>query len=134
LALGFVITVDTNILVRYVLQDDPVHGALASTFLEERLSEQNPGLITVVSLLEFSWLLRRTFGQSTARVADIIRTFLNASNLVIERRDMVTLALDMDGGFADALLHLSGLQAGAAGTITFDKKFARIDGVELLDG
>ena len=47
---------------------------------------------------------------------------------------MVALALDMEGGFADALLHLSGLQAGAAGTITFDKKFARIDGVELLDG
>ena len=49
----------TNILVRYLAQDDPVQSPKATELIEERLTEENPGFVSVVAMVETAWVLDR---------------------------------------------------------------------------
>ena len=61
-----------------------------------------------------------------------MKEMLATPNLVVEREAEVAGALEAGTSFADVLLHLIGRQLGARKTMTFDRKFARLEGVELL--
>lgn len=126
------IAVDTSVLIRYLVQDDPQQAALACRFLEEQLTPRDPGLVTVVSLCEIVWVLQRVYRLDMAAIRPIITGLIAAANLVVEHEAEVAMALDAKTGFADALLHFIGRELGAAKTMTFDRKFARLQGVELL--
>lgn len=126
------IAVDTSVLVRYFAQDDPVQAELATRFLEERLTVADPGLITLVAVHETYWTLIRVYNLSIESVKAIIDELLDAPNLVLEHRLAVQNALTAPVGFADALIHFVGGSMGASKTVTFDKKFAQLAGVELL--
>jgi predicted nucleic-acid-binding protein len=128
-----VITVDTSILIRHIMQDDAVQSPLASELLENRLTASDPGLVTAVALHEMAWVLRSIYRRSADDVALVVRELLDAPNLVVEHADAVVSALTYPAGLADALIHHIGSALGAAKTLTFDKKFARLDGVALLD-
>lgn len=126
------IAIDSSVLVRYLAQDDEAQAARAARLFEHELTLADPGLITVTALLETSWVLRRIYSQDWAAIYAIVAKLLAAPNLVVEQADAVALAIESRTRFADALIHLIGKQLGAHRTITFDRKFARIDGVELL--
>ena len=127
-----VIAVDSSVLIRYLAQDDEDQAALATRLFEHELTPADPGLVTVTALLETSWVLRRVYGQDWGAIYGIVARLIAAPNLVIEHADAVALAIEARARFADALIHLIGKQLGADRTITFDRKFARMDGVELL--
>jgi predicted nucleic-acid-binding protein len=127
-----VINVDTSVLIRYFVQDDPVQAPLASRFLEEQLTPQEPGLVTAVTLCEMVWVLRRIYGLGMAAIHPIIAGMIAAPNLVVEHETAAALAMETKAGFADALLHFIGRDIGAGKTVTFDRAFARLAGVELL--
>ena len=61
------IGLDTNVLVRYVMQDDPKQ-ALKATALIESLTDDNPGFITVISVLELYWVLTACYGLTNDQV------------------------------------------------------------------
>ena len=126
------IAIDSSVLVRYLTQDDEAQAARATRLLEQELTETGPGLITVTALLETSWVLRRIYGQSWEAIYEIVVKLLGARNLVIENADSVALAIKSQTRFADALIHLIGRELGASRTITFDRKFAQMEGVDLL--
>lgn len=68
-----------------------------------------------------------------ARIADAIRELLAAPTIVAEQIEVVEAALAQQrGDFPDCLVHHSGAAAGCERTVTFDRTFARLDGVELL--
>jgi predicted nucleic-acid-binding protein len=54
------------------------------------------------------------------------------AHLEIEAREIVRQALSMSGDLADAIIHLTGRQTGCTNTLTFDKKFVCLDGVEVV--
>lgn len=126
------IAIDSSVLVRYLAQDDEAQSARATRLLEQELTAVDPGLVTVTALLETSWVLRRNYGQEWDAIYAIVARLLAAPNLVIEHAESVGVAIEARARFADALIHLSGKHLGAARTVTFDRKFARMDGVELL--
>ena len=126
------IAVDSNILIRYLVQDHPAQAALAGRFLEEDLTPDCPGLVTIVALCETVWALQRVYKIDLATTRAIMKELAAAPNLVVEREAEVAMALDAGPGFADVLLHAIGRQLGAEKTMTFDRKFARLEGVELL--
>ncbi len=126
------IAIDASILVRYIAQDDAEQSARATCFLENDLTPEVPGLVTVTALLEMCWVLSRIYRQDWDAIRGIVAQFLAAPNLVVEQAKPITHALAADTGFADALIHYGGLELGALSTMTFDRKFARLDGVELL--
>jgi predicted nucleic-acid-binding protein len=127
------IALDTNILLRYLVQDDAVQSQLASDVLENRLTSDEPGFVSITALLELDWVLRVQYGFSQANVCAVLTGLLSASNLICEQRECVARALQFEhGDLADNILHQTAKEAGCTQTLTFDKKFARLEGVELL--
>lgn len=127
------IAVDTNILVRYFVEDDSKQAGLARAFIEERLSPEEPGLITTVAVAELSWVLERLYGQPRAAITAIVTELLQAAQFVVEQEDAVRAAISHPyEDLADALIHEVGRARGCRATMTFDKKFARLEGVVRL--
>jgi len=130
------IGLDTHILVRYLAQDDPVQSPLATDIIEFRLTEGNPGFISIVAMVETVWVLDRAYGLADEEIAAALERMLQADTLVLENEQEVfraTIALkEGSGSFADAS---SGARAraGCARTLTFDKTALRLPGFELPD-
>ena len=127
------LAIDSSVLIRYIVRDDPAQTALADAFVEEELTGDDPGLITIGALLETVWVLRAIYGYSRDQVARIAAMLLQVRQFVIADRIAVERAIELNGpGLADAIIHELGRAAGCAGTVTFDKAFARTEGVRLL--
>jgi predicted nucleic-acid-binding protein len=129
------IGLDTNILVRYLAQDDPVQSPMATDIIELRLTEENPGFISVVAIVETVWVLDRAYGLADDEIAVALERMLQANTLMVENEQEVfaaTMALKEGvGSFADALIGALGARAGCARTLTFDKTALRLPGFEL---
>jgi predicted nucleic-acid-binding protein len=129
------IGLDTNILVRYLAQDDPVQSPLATDVIERRLTEANPGFISIVVMVETVWVLDRAYGLADRQIAAALEHVLQADTLVVENEQEVftaTIALKEGGGsFADALLGALAARADCTRTLTFDKATSRLPGFEL---
>lgn len=126
---------DTNILIRYFAQDDAVHSATATHFIEKRLTPEHQGFISLVTLAELVWTLSTTYGLSKPEVANILELLLAASNLVLQNEQEVAVAMSAlyEGqAFADALIAALGTWAGCTSTLTFDRKASRMRGFELI--
>jgi predicted nucleic-acid-binding protein len=129
------IGLDTNILVRYLAQDDPAQSAKATEVIERRLTSANPGFISVVTMVEMVWVLDRAYDLTATEIAEAIERMLQVEVLVVENEQEVFAAMvalkQGHGGFADALIAELGARAGCSHTLTFDKKALRLPGFKL---
>ena len=130
------IGVDTNILVRYLVQDDEAQAEAASRFIETTLSAQCPGFINVIVLCELVWVLEDRYGYSRRQIAPVIKKILASEELVIEARPLVVKTVEAyragAADFADGLIGWINRDAGCDSTVTFDKKAARFPTHRLL--
>jgi|SRR5579871_3505472 len=130
------IGIDTNVLVRYLTQDDPVQSAKATRLIEQRLSEAKPGFISTVAIVETVWVLDRAYGFSAAAIASAVEQMLQADMFFVDDEQEVFTAMTAlktgEASFADALIAALGKSAGCSVTATFDRKAARQTGFELL--
>lgn len=129
------IGLDTNILVRYLVQDDHVQSQKATDLIERRLTEDNPGFISIVAMVETAWVLERAYGHSQGEIASAIECILQAETLIAENEQEVFTAMialkDGRGSFADVLIGALGAKAGCSQTLTFDRKAARLAGFAM---
>ena len=130
------IGIDTNVLVRYLAQDDPKQSAVATRFIEGRLSPENPGFVSTVTLCEIAWVLAESYGADRKRVRDTVEGLLSTKQIVIEQAELVWKALraweGVPADFSDALIGQLAIFRGAETTVTFDRSAARLPGFELL--
>ena len=130
------IGLDTNILVRYLAQDDPVQSPKATELIERQLTEENPGFLSVVAMVETAWILDRAYGLAADEIAAAIERMLQADVLVVDNEQEVFTAMialkEGHGSFADALIGGLGARAGCTRTLTFDQKASRLAGFELV--
>lgn len=130
------IGLDTNVLVRYLVQDDPSQSVAATILIERQLTELEPGFISVVVMAETAWVLDRAYGFSGREIAAAIERTLQADRLVVENEQEVFAAMTVlkaaAGSFADALIAALAINAGCSHTLTFDRKAGRLTGFELL--
>lgn len=119
------LALDTNVIVRYIAQDDPVQSAAATRIFEDIISDKNHGFITSIALCETLWVLSRAYGQSRSKLVEVIEALLKADNLELEHRDLVWSAKeDFRNGnadFSDYLLARIGKAQGASTTLSFDR-------------
>ena len=129
------IAIDTNVLVRYLAQDDPEQGALASD-LFAGLTRQSPGFVSREVLVELVWVLERSYGFNRMQVVEVLAGLVSASELEIETSKDVGRILQIYAtkgfGFSDLMIYAAAQRQGADRLMTFDQKAARMDGVELL--
>lgn len=129
------IGLDTNVLVRYLTQDDPLQSRKATEVLERQLSEENPGFVSIVAMVETAWVLDRAYKFSSREIAAAVERILQADVLVVESAFEVFTAMialkEGRGTFADAVIAALGAKAGCIHTLTFDHKALRLRGFEL---
>ena len=129
------IGLDTNIIVRYFAQDDPIHSRKATEIIERRLTEDHPGFISLVTMVETVWVLDRIYELSDEEIASTVERMLQADSFFIQNEQEVFTAMvalrSGQGSFADALIGALGAWAGCDSTLTFDKRAARLKGFEL---
>jgi predicted nucleic-acid-binding protein len=130
------IGLDTNILIRYLTQDDPLLSPKATALIERDLSPENPGFVGVVTMAEVAWVLASSYSLSAHQIADDIEQILGADSLVVEREQHVfkamTLLREGVAEFGDALIGLLARRAGCSHTVTFDRRASRLEGFALL--
>ncbi len=129
------IGLDTNVIVRYIVQDDRVQFDLA-TMMFDRLTSQKRGFISVVTIVETAWVLARAYDATNYEISEVIEGMLRVDHLHVESEQAVFAAMlrakNDDASFADALIGELGVRAGCAYTLTFDRKASRFDTFELL--
>jgi predicted nucleic-acid-binding protein len=130
------IGLDTNVVVRYLAQDDPIQSAKATQIFERRLTEQVPGFISLVTMVETVWVLDTVYGLTAREVAQAVERMLQADTLLIQNEQEVFTAMSAlksgQGSFADALVGALVKWAGCGSTLTFDEKAGRLEGFVLV--
>jgi predicted nucleic-acid-binding protein len=126
------IALDTNILIRFLTEDDLQQAEIAARLIEDKLSRDRPGYVSVVVLCELVWTLKRLYGFSESRVRAAVTLLIQLELLIFGEPAAVRAALGQPLDFTDALIHELGRNAGCSETVTFDRRFVRLPGVRLL--
>lgn len=130
------IGLDTNVVVRYLTQDDPKQSPIATRLMEKTLSSDEPGFISLVVLAEIVWVLVSLYSVDRAGVADVVGGLLTTEQLRVESAELVWRAKRQyeasKADFSDALIAECAFAAGCKRAITFDRTAAATSGFELL--
>ena len=129
------IGIDTNVLVRYIAQDDPAQSRKAAALIERECSESNRGFVGLVVLAEVVWVAASCYSASREVQAQLIRRILETRQLFVQEAETVWQALHLfekgRADFADCLVERTAAVAGCDRVVTFDKAAAAI-GMTLL--
>ena len=130
------IGIDTNILLRLWLNDDPAQNKRIDALLAEHGGTPESLLVTDVVLAEAVWTLRSAFDQEKAAQLIAVRSLLHETAFAFEDRDVVTQAADMfeqgSCGFSDCLVVAKHARYGCAFTATFDRVMRKLPGIKML--
>jgi predicted nucleic-acid-binding protein len=130
------LAVDTNVIVRFLTDDDPAQAAIA-----RRLIGSGPVLLLDSVLLETEWVLRRLYGCPCDRIHHGLTSLVALGEIVLSPTTAAIEALgwyEQGMDFADALHLAAAIQVGCEALATFDRKLvvsarkAGAGGVELL--
>ncbi|KAB0518393.1 PIN domain-containing protein [Pseudomonas extremorientalis] len=129
------IGLDTNVLVRYITQDDPVQSAKASDLIES-LTTASPGFISLVSIVELVWVLQSCYQSAKSDVVMVLETLLRTRELTVEHAEIIWQALRTfvanKADFADCLIERCAHAAGCEYTATFDLNAIKTAGMKRL--
>jgi predicted nucleic-acid-binding protein len=126
---------DTNILIRYVTQDDARLTPRANAIMSA-VTVEEPGWIALTALTEFVWVLSRRFRIDRRGIHVIVQELLSQPKLILEQHELVRKAaglyLQGNADFSDYLVACAGQAAGCTQTLTFDRKAAKSAGMTLV--
>lgn len=130
------IGLDTNVLVRLVVGDDPRQTEQAKRFVDRHCKPDSPAFINCVVLAELVWVLAGPYGYGRPEIADAVEGLLDGGDRIVEHHDAVRASLEdyRAGGtdFADALIGHINRVRGCDATATFDQKAAKLDEFTLI--
>ena len=123
------IGLDTNVLVRYIMQDDPRQSALATRLIES-LTVTAPGYFSLVSVTELSWVLSSAYDLERSQLAEALEGLLRTKEIVVEQAETVWKAVRLfrsgNADFADCLIGIKNRNAGCETTVTLDQGTAKL--------
>lgn len=129
------IGLDTNVIVRYIVQDDPAQSAAAAN-LFNTFTTDSPGYLPLISVVELVWVLESCYEVGRPEIEALIDSLLRSRGLVVEQAEVIWRALQLfsrtTAEFADCLIERSGHIAGCEYTATFDRVASKAAGMELL--
>jgi len=129
------IGLDTNVLVRYIMQDDPKQSLKANKLIES-LGDPDRGYIGLVAVVELVWVLSSCYDLSREQLALALEAMLRTKQFVVEHADQVVRALRVfkasKADFSDCLIERSASRAGCERTVTFDVGATKHAGMTLI--
>lgn len=130
------IGLDTNVLVRFLVQDDPDQARMALAFLQESCTRERPGFINRIVLCELAWVLKGTYRCTREEVARAIEGLASMAEVRVEDPEETWQAVSAyragEADFSDALMALTNRSLGCETTVTFDRRAASVTGMSLL--
>ena len=130
------IALDTNVLIRYLTRDNPEQAEAARALLQG-LTTNGPGFICREVVIEVVWVLERSYRFRRERIANIVVELMATDTLVIEDDNDVAQAAaayrEGSADFSDLMILAAANRVGAQPLYTFDRRFARLDGTELVE-
>jgi predicted nucleic-acid-binding protein len=131
-----VIGLDTNVLVRYLTQDDPKQSKQATHLIETVLTSAVPGFVSLVVLMELYWVLTRLYRVTYDEWLSLQDDLLNGAHFLVQHREIVQATAQVckskKAGFIDALIAQVARAAGCTETVSFDKAAIRQAGMTKL--
>jgi predicted nucleic-acid-binding protein len=125
---------DTNVLVRYLTQDDAAQSKVVNELIDKTASRGDRIAISAIVLSELVWVLRSAYGLRKADILAALEKIMDVAQLAIEDKDAARLALEDyrkgRGDFSDYLIGRRNRKQGCEATVTFD---SRLEGSELFD-
>jgi predicted nucleic-acid-binding protein len=129
------IGLDTNVIVRYIIQDDAAQARKATALIES-MTDESPGFVSMVAVIELVWVIQDCYDASKDETVAIIEKLLRLKTLRLENTEVVTRAVRSysasSADFADCLIECSGIHAQCSHTATFDRKASKTAGMQLL--
>ncbi len=122
---------DTNVLVRILVADDPGQAKRAQRYV----TENAPCWINRIVMCEAVWVLERLYGLSRTRIAVALGQVLDTRQFEVEDAGAIQSgisALEEGLDFADTVIAMTNRSHGCEATATFDRKASRLDGFESL--
>ena len=123
------IGLDTNVLVRYLTQDDPFQSRKAAVAIEEGLSAGEMFYVSDIVMCELVWVLETAYGFDRREIIPVLENILRTEQFQFQNKDLLWRSLadyrNKKGDFADHLIGHTGRVAGCRDTLTFDAVLKR---------
>jgi predicted nucleic-acid-binding protein len=130
------IGLDTNVLVRHIVQDDEDQARAAGRLIDTHCTPDDPGAVSLAVLCELVWVLDRGYGYGRGTIGGVLRRLLSVTDLQVERAELAWLALNLyekgKADFADYVIGLCHRDQGAEATCTFDRRTCDCDLFRLI--
>ncbi|MDH4392420.1 MAG: type II toxin-antitoxin system VapC family toxin [Aquabacterium sp.] len=131
------IAIDTNVLVRLLVQDDEAQFAAARRLVDAAAVAEEPVLIMLGALLETEWVLRSRYKLDKASISGAFVQLPESGDVAIEHEPTVEEALHLwtqasRADFADCLRSARAAHLGRSRCVTFDVEASRLPHAELL--
>ena len=130
------IGIDTNVLVRHLVQDDLRQSREATRVITKQCTRDDPGFINRIVLCELVWVLESAYGYPKDTIVDVLEKLLRTSQLKIEDAQSAWTAFRMyqkgKADYADCLLGVTNRLAGCGSTVTFDQAAMKLEGFQPL--
>ena len=127
---------DTNVLVRYLVQDDAAQAKAATRFIEAECSKDEPGFVNQIALCELVWVLEECYRLGREQIVQVMEQVLRVAQLQVDEPQVVWRALgDFRAGradFSDPLLARVNQARGCKDTVTFDRDASKTPGFMML--
>ena len=127
---------DTNVLIRYLVQDDPSQGRKAAAYIEGAAAADEEILISNIVLCETVWVLDSAYGYAKAEIQAALEKLLQSSTFQFETKDIVWAAFDeyrtVKADFADCLMGRLHQALGCEPTATFDTALRKLSTFQML--
>ena len=128
--------IDTNMLARYLRDDDPDQSRRAARLIQRATSLGEPLLVNHVVLAELAWILDSVYEHTKEEITSTIEAVLHTAQLRVEDPASVAAALDYyrtsKAGFADCLIGRRNRAAGCRATISFDRRLRPLTTFEVM--
>lgn len=129
------IGIDTNLLVRYIVRDDAAQARVATRVLESKCTVQDPGFVSIIVLVELTWVLGRGYGYEKSVIVNVVSKLLTTAELVVEEAALLVNAIrtyqSSGADFADCIIAARNAAQGCDVSLTFDRRAAKLPGCEL---
>ena len=131
------IGLDTNVLVRHIVQDSEEQARAATRLIESSCTADDPGVISLVVLCELVWVLDRGYEYGRETIAGVLRRLLSVEDLRVERSELAWQALGLyekgKADFSDYLIGFSHRDLGAKVTCTFGRRTLDCEMFKLVE-
>jgi predicted nucleic-acid-binding protein len=128
--------IDTNVLVRYVTEDDEIETSLAAKLIDKYLGAKNSIFINNIVVCELIWVLIRLYQYNKPEIINLLKEMLATIEFTFEDQSLLLRCVldyaEKDADFADILIGNINLNQKCKTTFTFDKKASALKSFEII--